>query len=84
MPQYVLRRKQVDELTVEWEKEHDKAEQTESLTMFLIKKQAFNGIKWLVEPCLQHNQNQNLVSRFTCKECVDDLINELKSVNLEN
>jgi hypothetical protein len=42
MSKYILTRKQADIFTIQWERLHAKNQQTESLYMFLIKKQALH------------------------------------------
>ena len=40
MSKYLLSHKNIDEFVIEWEKQHDKAEQKESLVSFISKKSA--------------------------------------------
>jgi hypothetical protein len=49
MSKYILPRKRVDEMVIEWEKMHDKNEQTESLTMFIARKQAEYLLKEFID-----------------------------------
>ena len=49
MSKYILPRKRVDEMVIEWEKMHDKNEQKESLTMFIARKQAEYLLKEFID-----------------------------------